>query len=406
MRRIIGLWIGILGVSVLGCALDNVDKAVYTCINREVVVDDYISFRYQDDVPANVDLCPVEYKNCLEKSENNIGRKACSRCPKGEVWNKTHHVCEEFNDNVSCLNIPSLCSATQKCGNDGVCVAKTCLDDANICSSQEKCTDDGVCVDKTCLDDASICKEDEKCRYDGVCVDMNYCEVQSHRISCENGLAWVCKGNKLNKEACADGKECKEGQGCVDKHLDGECFMNEDCASMGLDYICNAMRQCEKKSSTPKDPCAVVECVSGTCDRGICVTDDMKARKAGESCDAETFQSFCNGDKTMECTPSGIIVSDDCIGDNIGKCTVVEDFYKKKAFCSGNEDMLARCAANEASDSPDALILCYGNQDWAAKVICVTDVAGRPAVYPHRIALDCEGKTCGYGNDGQPVCEN
>ena len=66
MRRIIGLWIGILGVSVLGCALDNVDKAVYTCINREVVVDDYISFRYQDDVMANVDLCPVEYKNWEE----------------------------------------------------------------------------------------------------------------------------------------------------------------------------------------------------------------------------------------------------------------------------------------------------------------------------------------------------
>ena len=407
MRRIIGLCIGILSVSVMGCTLENVDKAIYMCIDRKAVVDDYKSFKYQDNVLANKDLCPEEYKYCLDKRDNNIGMKACSRCEAGTVWNITTKICVEFNEDLSCLNIPSLCQPDQKCGNDGECVAKTCLDDASICNSQEKCNDIGECVDKTCLDDASICKDNEKCRNDGVCVDMDYCEVQSHRISCEQGYAWVCKGNKLNKEACAHGKECKEGQGCVAKTLDGECFTNSDCASKGADYICNASHKCEKKPDAIKDPCAGVGCIVGTCDRGICVTDDMKALKAGETCDPETFQTFCNGDKPMECTPDGRIVTDDCVADNIGKCTVVENMGKKYAGCSGNEDMLARCAANEASDSPKATIdVCYGNQDWAAKVFCVTDLADRPAVYVHDLAIDCEGKACGYGNGGQPVCEN
>ena len=326
------------------------------------------------------------------------------------------------------------CNSNDDCKDNAegktVCESNKCVapaaSDKEDCSSNDDCKDNSngktVCESNKCVapsteepecsKDADCAENEEgktscnagKCDYPN---DDDVCDAASYQIICENGgaSAWVCKDSKITKEDCGEGKECKDGQGCVDKVQDGECFDDTDCASKGDNYFCNDQHVCEQKSAEAKDPCANVTCEAGTCDRGVCVTDDMKALTVGGSCDNATFQSFCNGDKTMECTLGGKIVSDDCAADNIGKCTIVDNIGKKFATCSGNEEMLALCAANNSSDSPKATIhVCYGNQDWAADVFCINDLAGQPTIYVNDLALDCEGKACKYGEDSAPVC--
>lgn len=322
---------------------------------------------------AALSLCAVSFVACDDDKDNNDPDRIHD------------YECSSDADCKDNANGKTECS-----GN--VCVSP--IADKDDCNSNDDCINN---------ENGKVeCNSSKKCDFPSDPSDEDACDAANYVPQCENGDAWVCKESKRVKEACGEGKECKEGQGCVEIAQDGECFEDKDCASKGENYFCNDSHMCEEKSAEAKDPCAGVECAAGSCDRGICVTDEMKALKVGDPCDPESFQSFCNGDKTMEC--NGNIVSDDC-SDNLGKCTVVENIGKKFATCSGNEDMLARCAANESSASPKPTIdLCFGSQDWAAVIICTTDVAGNPSIYAKGLALDCEGKACNYGDGDAPVC--
>ena len=59
------------------------------------------------------------------------------------------------------------------------------------------------------------------------------------------------------------------------------------------------------------DPCAHVECSSGVCDEGICVTTAMKAIKDDTECDSATFVDFCDGNRVVYCDHGGV-VSGEC----------------------------------------------------------------------------------------------
>lgn len=320
---------------------------------------------------AALSLCAVSFVACDDDKDNNDPDRIHD------------YECSSDADCKDNANGKTECS-----GN--VCVSPVA--DKDDCNSNDDCINNA--------NGKVECNSSKKCDFPSDPSDEDACDASNYVPQCDNGDAWVCKDSKRVKEACGEGKECKEGQGCVEKHDEDLCDKDEDCKDKGENYFCNNSHICEEKSAEAKDPCAGVECAAGTCERGICVTDEMKALNEGDHCDPASFQSFCNGDKTMECTNDGQIVSDDCAADNIGKCTAVESFGKRFATCSGNADMLARCA------DKDTVNLCYGNQDWISKTICTVDVAGNPSIFVNGLAADCtdESKACDYDGD-EAICK-
>ncbi len=288
------------------------------------------------------------------------------------------------------------------------------------CDANLECKEN-ICVKATSdekKDDGAACTKDEDCKSNScsgeegskVCIPAGE-DCTAFAPSCETTaegmIAYTaCSADTgITKVECfknTDGKtDCKDGA-CVEPAGDVECSKDSDCKDKDASKpycnsgVCGATQEVV-------DPCTKVNCLEGLCDRGICVTDDMKKLAAGDPCVDSDFQTFCNGEKLVQCSKNKIVM-DDCATDKIGKCTVAENLGKYEALCSGDETAIKLCKANEALATPETYIeTCYGTQDWVAKVICVLDVNNEYAINVIDMAKDCEGKACKYDND-KAVC--
>ncbi len=149
----------------------------------------------------------------------------------------------------------------------------------------------------------------------------NVCASEVVLQRCVNGVPTKeeCEANHY----CADG-ECRARtfKTCdIKPYCDSDgktlhyCEANQ-AATMICDDGCEA-GQCKDPVVVP-DPCPGCE---GTCDRGVCVTNAMKAVKAGDACSPD-FVPFCREDSMVYCNTKGSVVISDCAEN--GGCHVVK----------------------------------------------------------------------------------
>ena len=189
------------------------------------------------------------------------------------------------------------------CGNsDGKAEQSTSKPDGNQkCRPPLVLSSDGKCV--------SACGSNQH-EENGVCVDDGdkplECGPNQHE---ENG---VCVDDGDKPLECGSNQHEENGV-CVD---DGdkplECGPNQH-EENGV---------CVDDDDKPIDPCKGVTCEQGSCQQGICVTDEMKAVNADDPCDVETFVEFCDGNRSVYCD-QGFVQ----IGSCSEGCVVYEETY-------------------------------------------------------------------------------
>ena len=107
-------------------------------------------------------------------------------------------------------------------------------------------------------------------------------------------------------------------------------------------------------------------CTNGTCDKGVCVTDTMKAVKADDPCD-ETFVEFCNGNSTVYCSSKGTVVIADCTDD--GGCSIIKQKDGTKevatAWCRGAFENCTDADATEPYTVPYCITEEYEETEYA-----------------------------------------
>ena len=225
MRRIIGLWIGILGVSVLGCGMSDLicqrNREIKGCVKCSSDQecnggnDEVGRVCYDDGVCG--DDCRVKENVCSEKQTCN-----------------ERGICEL----KSCLDYPDVCEVGEKC-DDGKCVKKICKDDPDICEKNERCNDDGVCVRKSCLEDPDVCYASEKCDEAGNCIKKSCKDDPAICLGsqmCNDAGECVNKSCKDDPAICLGGQMCNDEGECVAKNCKddpGVCLPTEKCNDEG-----------------------------------------------------------------------------------------------------------------------------------------------------------------------------
>jgi hypothetical protein len=366
-----------------------------------------------DDKKANGEECTVNTDCQSDFCSIEEGQEA------GKCADKTDSSDKKANGEA-CENNDECQSGNCAEGDNGkTCAAAESSDkkeNGEACESADDCTsgycdlmaESPVCADEPECDENADCENNEEGKL--VCnIDAGKC------VEClaDNAVDAACDGSKpgpicvanvcskcTDNAQCGENQECNaEGQ-CVGGNL--ECATDNECADKdGKPYCVNSVCVAEKPDEV--DPCADVRCDAGTCELGICVTDDMKAITEDAACDPATFQSFCLGNGSVTCYENKVVI-DDCTEEDAGSCTVVDVLYGKLAStCAGNADMLARC---DAADPNAATVdMCYGSFNAIASVFCVKDVFGKTATYFDKFGDKCgEANPCQYV-DNAPVCK-
>ncbi len=219
------------------------------------------------------------------------------------------------------------------------------------CSDDDKKPEPSECSDNQtkCEDNKEyVCKNGDfvfsKDCSDGC--DNKGCKVSAEKCTendtkCEDNKEYVCKnGDFVFSKNCPDGcdnKGCKvSAEKCTDN--DTKCEDNKE-------YICenNAYKLSQECTNGCNgkvckiDPCKDVKCSQGTCDRGVCITDEMYAMKKNTPCDPDTFVEFCRYDDIATCTQNddGTYTTDliTCLGR--GECAMLDFSDGLLAFCTG-----------------------------------------------------------------------
>ena len=302
------------------------------------------------------------------------------------------------------------CNSNDDCKDNAegktVCESNKCVapaaSDKEDCSSNDDCKDNSngktVCESNKCVapsteepecsKDADCAENEEgktscnagKCDYPN---DDDVCDAASYQIICENGgaSAWVCKDSKITKEDCGEGKECKDGQGCVEKHDEGECYTNDDCAAKGADYFCNDNKMCEQKVA--KDPCKDISCNDGfSCLEGICVSEAMKALVDGDAYPSASPTSFCkDGNLIYRKDADGTTGVVNCVENGYSGCVVFvdrEDGTTRIADCNAQKSVVENCNKRtmDACVTPSELYEVYCMQDILENDIAVPTYSG------------------------------
>ncbi len=163
-------------------------------------------------------------------------------------------------------------------------------------------------------------------------------------VDCEAGTEENCE------YGCSDNICHHEPSGCTPGSESCADNVHTTCSSTGIlntetcPYGCNGS-ECASKQTSQAQPCKGVVCANGgQCDRGICVTDDMKNVKEGDACD-EWFQGFCSGNQRVTCD-YGKIHYTDCT--DAGGCAMSKD---KQEYCGGETYLFPTCR----KDGPQCL---------------------------------------------------
>lgn len=315
MRRMIGLCIGILGVSVLGCNLTGIKDLDVRCAkvvgiklasgmcgvkrdeNGEILqyvcdgcsdADQIKCDKYISDDVFKYNRCPLEYVCSTIENGEELNTNFCilrrdedkQECAEDQIFlcgKGTAFACEsscEYCDQerYDCYRVVGTEDGDGKCENG----SRECRDDKSyLCVNGEwlvnaECvngcnTKKGGC--KTCLDDTNICKAEEKCTEGGKCVaktcldDASICKADQ---KCTEGGECVAKNCKDDAAVCLPSQKCNEGGECVPKTCEDEpsiCSASEVCKS-GV---------CLRKSCTENEALCGEDNI---CLNGVCVSDD------------------------------------------------------------------------------------------------------------------------------------
>lgn len=316
---------------------------------------------------AALSLCAVSFVACDDDKDNNDPDRIHD------------YECSSDADCKDNANGKTECS-----GN--VCVSPVA--DKDDCNSNDDCINNA--------NGKVECNSSKKCDFPADPSDEDACDAASYKPQCENGDAWVCKESKRVKEACGEGKECKEGEGCVEKHEEGSCMTNEDCASLGADYICNASYQCEKKAADAKDPCKDVSCNDGfSCLEGICVSEAMKALTDGAAYPSDSPESFCRNGELVYKKSDGNTSVVNCAEKGYSGCVVYvnpsDSNNTRIADCNAQKSSIDACvAANKAK-----MDVCISPNELY-EIFCMQDILGNDIAVP-----TYDGANDGACGDGQ-----
>lgn len=188
-----------------------------------------------------------------------------------------------------------------------------------------------------------------------VCRDGLLQVVQCPSGTCTEKKSTDATGAEVVEVSCGNSstRECTTNEDCKDPakpvcNASGVCEAESTpdlCAGKAEGDACDTGKTCQTKSGklvcrlTPVDPCADVTCTEGVCDRGVCVTEEMKQIKNGDSCD-DSLVEFCQGSSMVYCSASGKAVVTDC--SNQGGCSMVkledENGVYLSAWCTGPEE--------------------------------------------------------------------
>ena len=123
---------------------------------------------------------------------------------------------------------------------------------------------------------------------------------------CANGVATICNANGSSELApcpygCA-GDACSGPRICKPECKDGVAL---ECGSDGSFEYVNCLLGCDgvacAQAPEITGPCKGVVCENaGSCDRGICVSNNMAAVAEDDKCD-KWFQGYCDGDIKVTC---------------------------------------------------------------------------------------------------------
>ena len=357
MRRIIGLWIGILGVSVLGCGMSDLicqrNREIKGCVKCSSDQecnggnDEVGRVCYDDGVCG--DDCRVKENVCSEKQTCN-----------------ERGMCEL----KSCLDYPDVCEVGEKC-DDGECVKKICKDDPDICEKNERCNDDGVCVRKSCLEDPDVCYASEKCDEAGNCIKKSckeFPEVCMPTQRCNDEGKCIRIRCKDNPDICFDSEKCNDDGVCERKTCKDDpniCLPTEKCNDEGECVAKNCKD--EPQICLPSQRCNDDgECVAKNCkdDPGVCLPTE-KCNDEGacvkKSCKDEPMICLptekCNDDgecvkKTCKDDPTICVVGMSC-GDD-GKCVNTCSLCSSLEVCKSGVCARKSCTENEVLCGEDS----------------------------------------------------
>ncbi len=164
-------------------------------------------------------------------------------------------------------------------------------------------------------------------------------------VDCEAGTEELCE------YGCADNVCHHTPSGCTPGYETCADGVHVLCSSAGVlvtdncpSGSCNGSA-CASQITSKAEPCKGVVCTNhGQCDRGICVSENMKKVQEGDECDA-WFQGFCNGNQRVTCE-GGKIHFTDC--SNSGGCAMSKG---KQEYCGGETYLFPTCR----KDGPQCL---------------------------------------------------
>ena len=354
---------------------------------------------------AALSLCTCTFVGCGDdKKDEGPADKAAV----GEA-------CEKADDCQS-----GICGEDKKCaekpaeGGDAACKDKKENDacgDKKICDKDLKCVDDPNASGEVAADEKCAGKKaGDSCDTDKLCSETLQCDVDisgqvdcsSFVKSCKDAIAYVsCDAtNGVVEVDCSkdpDGKtSCYEGECVKPSGSEVECTLNSDCKDPSKP-VCGDDHTCVAAQTV--DPCAGVTCDAGTCERGLCVTEDMKALKEGDAYTG-SIDAFCNGDNLVykggDDSKAYVV---NCLEDGYTGCVVFEDptgaDHVRTADCNGQQSAVDACAATDK-----AMIDVCLTPTFASQVYCNTDASGKAIAVPTyregQLLENCaeSGKTC------------
>ena len=334
--------------------------------------------------------CKIDSSNCAAavqdvKCGNNI-KDGSDECDGTDFGGKTcaDYEGEGATGSLTCneckIDSSNCAAAVQdvKCGNNIKDGSDECdgtdFGDATCTSvlgetatGSLSCSEDCKIVSTGCTKPVATCNNDnikdegEDC--DGTDFGTKTCadykgEGATGSLVCDNCtiVSTNCVSGSTANPGCGDGT-VGDGEDC-----DGALMGTATCASVMGNPNATGTLACD--ASTCKfditgciiDPCYTVVCDEGTCEKGVCVTDAMKALKNGDACDEDTID-FCDGDVAVYCTEAGII-RNDCTGN--GGCALInasealsEPYFAPycrgtAGFCKEAGDKISYCATKSA----------------------------------------------------------
>jgi len=287
------------------------------------------------------------------------------------------------------------CGGLEGCGHEAL--------DATECSDGDTCTAEDHCQAGACLGTPIICDDDNICTADS-CKDGE-CAFVAVFAPCDDA------------DPCTLGDVCKEGS-CGGVPLSCACFVDEDCAPLGVSDLCDGKLVCDKDTLPYKcvvDPTTVVICpepggVDAPCLASSCAPETGEcgflAVHEGLACDDGDPCTIGDSCVAGECVPD---VALNCVDPN--PCT--DDSCDPAVGCSYTFNK-APCFDMDVCTAPD--LCAQGVCVSGAVVSCddgnaCTDDSCNPALGCQHAALDgtpcTDGNACTEGDKcTQGVCQS